>query len=217
MSASFDLSGAAHASILIPEYRARQQRTGAPARHTERQAKRLLHRFLPQFSDPKTERRYRDAHLEHRLVALKVTITAGVFISILFAALDLSTIHDPSLPLFHVRIIGTVTLLAFFVAASLRKRDRWVELLCFGAMITQIAVLTTMLALSSSAPPSYNQPTELWLALGRGFLCRVRRLRSSMVSCWRFVPSLPSLFLSQFCIPSHRPCFGSISPGWLRH
>ena len=75
-------------------------------------------------------------------------------------------IHDPSLPLFYVRIIGTVTLLAFFAAASLRKPNRWIELLCFGAMITQIALLTTMLALSSSAPASYNQPTELWLALG---------------------------------------------------
>ena len=166
MSTSLDLSGTAHAPILIPEYCARQQRTGALARPTERQAQLLLHRFLPQFSDPKTERRYRDAHLEHRLVALRVTIAAGVFISILFAALDLSTIHDPSLPLFHVRITGALTLLAFFFAASLRKRDRWVELLCFGAIITQIAVLTTMLALSSSAPPSYNQPTELWLALG---------------------------------------------------
>ncbi len=97
---------------------------------------------------------------------LRVTITAGVFISILFAALDLSTIHDPSPPLFPVRVIGTATLLAFFIAASLRKHDRWIELLCFGTIITQIAVLTTMLALSSSAPPSYNQPAELWLALG---------------------------------------------------
>ena len=97
------------------------QQKGAPAGHTARQAKRLLHPFLPQFADPKIERRYRDARLEHRLIALKVTITAGVFISMLFAALDLSTIHDPSLPLFHVRVIGTVTLLAFFVAASMSK------------------------------------------------------------------------------------------------
>jgi class 3 adenylate cyclase len=84
----------------------------------------------------------------------------------LFAALDLSTIHDPSLPLFYVRVIGTVMLLAFFAAASLSKPNRWIEPLCFGAMITQIALLTTMLALSSSVPASYNQPTELWLALG---------------------------------------------------
>jgi adenylate cyclase len=96
----------------------------------------------------------------------RVTITAGVFISMLFAALDLSTIHDPSLPLFYVRVIGTVMLLAFFAAASLSKPNRWIEPLCFGAMITQIALLTTMLALSSSVPASYNQPTELWLALG---------------------------------------------------
>jgi hypothetical protein len=33
-------------------------------------------------------------------------------------------------------------------------------------MITQIALLTTMLALSSSVSVSYYQPTELWIALG---------------------------------------------------
>ncbi len=131
-----------------------------------RRANRLLHSFLPQFADPKLERRYRDAHLQHRSIALKVTIAAGVLISILFAAIDQSTIHDPALPLFHVRLAGTLALLAFFVAASLGGRDRRIELLCFGAIITQIAVFTVMLALSSSAPPWYNQPTELWLALG---------------------------------------------------
>ena len=167
MSTSLCLSGAAHAPVLIPaKCGARPQRKGAPAGQTARQAKRLLHPFLPQFADPKIERRYRDARLEHRLTALRVTITAGVFISMLFAALDLSTIHDPSLPLFYVRVIGTVMLLAFFAAASLSKPNRWIEPLCFGAMITQIALLTTMLALSSSVPASYNQPTELWLALG---------------------------------------------------
>ena len=167
MSTSLCLSGAAHAPVLIPaKCGARPQRKGAPAGQTARQAKRLLHPFLPRFADPKIERRYRDARLEHRLTALRVTITAGVFISMLFAALDLSTIHDPSLPLFYVRVIGTVMLLAFFAAASLSKPNRWIEPLCFGAMITQIALLTTMLALSSSVPASYNQPTELWLALG---------------------------------------------------
>ena len=95
-----------------------------------------------------------------------MTITAGVFISMVFAALDLLTLHDASPPLFYVHIIGTVTLLVFFAAASLRKANRWIELLCFGAMITQIALLTTMLALSSSVSMSYYQPTELWIALG---------------------------------------------------
>jgi adenylate cyclase len=59
-----------------------------------------------------------------------------------------------------------VTLLVFLAAVSLRKPNRWIELLCFGAMITQIALLTTMLALSSSVSVSYYQPTELWIALG---------------------------------------------------
>ena len=137
-------------------------------RHWECQRKpaQLLHRFLPQFADPKIERRYRDARLEYRLAALRVTITAGVFISMVFAALDLLTLHNPSLPLFYVHLIGTVTLLVFLAAVSLRKPNRWIEFLCFGAMITQIALLTTMLALSSSVSMSYYQPTELWIALG---------------------------------------------------
>jgi hypothetical protein len=65
-----------------------------------------------------------------------VTITAGVFISMMFAALELHTKHDPSLPLFYVHIIGTVTLLVFLAAVSLRKPNRWIELLCFGSMIS---------------------------------------------------------------------------------
>ena len=168
MSTSLDLSDAVHAAVLIPTRCAAKPATKHSFRRPdcaagESVASSVFYRNLP---IPKLERRYRDAHLEHRSIALKVTIAAGVFISILFAAVDLSTIHDLSLPLFHVRFAGTLTLLAFFVAASLSKRDRWIELLCFGAIITQIAVFTAMLALSSSAPPWYNQPTELWLALG---------------------------------------------------
>jgi adenylate cyclase len=141
-------------------------KTGVASTDSARKPEQLLHPFLPQFADPKIERQYRDARLENRLTTLKVTITAGVFISMVFAALDLLTLHDASLPLFYVHIIGTVTLLVFLAAASLRKPNRWIELLCFGAMITQIVLLTTMLALSSSVSMSYYQPTELWIALG---------------------------------------------------
>jgi adenylate cyclase len=167
MSTSLTLSDAGHATVLIPSMCTAKPATSIrPVARIAQHPNRLLHPFLPQFADSKLERRYRDAHLQHRSIALKVTIAAGVLISILFAAVDLSTIHNPPLPLFHVRLTGTLTLLAFFVAASWSKRDRWIELLCFGAIITQIAVFTAMLALSSSAPPWYNQPTELWLALG---------------------------------------------------
>ena len=167
MSTSLTLSDAGHTAALIPSRCAAKSATNSRSvARIARHANRLLHPFLPQFADRKLERRYRDAHLQHRSIALKVTIAAGVLISILFAAVDLSTIHNPPLPLFQVRLAGTLALLAFFVAASLSKRERWIELLCFGAIITQIAVFTAMLALSSSAPPWYNQPTELWLALG---------------------------------------------------
>ena len=104
--------------------------------------------------------------LTYRLTALKVTLTAGVFISMVFATLDLLTLHDASPPLFYVHIIGTVTLLAFLAAVLCVSPTAGLRLLCFGAMITQILVLAAMLALSSSVSMSYYQPTELWMALG---------------------------------------------------
>ena len=159
-----------HFQYCIPDRRTnsgdRPHKTTVANTDSARKPAQLLHRFLPQFADPKIERQYRDARLEYRLTALKVTITAGVFISMAFAALDLLTLHNASPPLFYVHITGTVTLLVFLAAVSLRKPNRWIELLCFGAMITQIALLTTMLALSSSLSVSYYQPTELWIALG---------------------------------------------------
>ncbi len=159
-----------HFQYCIPDRRTnpghRPHKTDVASTDSARKPAQLLHRFLPQFADPKIERQYRDARLEYRLTALKVTITAGVFISTVFAALDLLTLHDASPPLFYVHITGTVTLLVFLAAVSLRKPNRRIELLCFGAMITQIVLLTTMLALSSSLSVSYYQPAELWTALG---------------------------------------------------
>ena len=141
-------------------------KTGIASTDSSRKPERLLHPFLPQFADPKVERQYRDARLAYRLTALKVTLTAGVFISMLFATLDLLTLHDASPPLFYVHITGTVTLLVFLAAVRLCKPNRLIETLCFGAMITQILLLTAVLALSSSVSMSYYQPTELCLALG---------------------------------------------------
>ena len=155
-----------HFSVRRSAFDHKQHQGGGATGNVNREPERLLHPFLPQFADPKIERRYRDARLEYRLAALRVTITAGVFISMMFAALELHTTHDPSLPLFYVHLVGTLTLLICFAAASLRKPSRWIEFLCLGAMITQIALLTTMLALSSSVSMSYYEPTELWIALG---------------------------------------------------
>ena len=91
---------------------------------------------------------------------MKVTTTAGVFISIVFAALDRVTLHDASPSLFYIHIIGTLSLLVFLAAVSLRKPNRWVELLCFGVMITQIALHNNPPALSSSLSASSYQPTQ---------------------------------------------------------
>jgi hypothetical protein len=130
-----------HFQYCIPDCRTisgdRPHKTNVANTDSARKPAQLLRRFLPQFADPKIERQYRDARLEYRLTALKVTIAAGVFISMVFAVLDLLTLHNASPPLFYVHITGTVTLLVFLAAVSLRKPNRWIELLCFGAMITR--------------------------------------------------------------------------------
>ena len=135
MSVSFCISLAkptpVHFQHRIPDRRTNSDhsphKTGIASTDSARKPEQLLHPFLPQFADPKIERQYRDARLAYRLTALKVTITAGVFISMVFAALDLLTLHDASPPLFYVHITGTVTLLVFLAAVSLRKPNRWIE------------------------------------------------------------------------------------------
>ena len=93
-----------HFSVRRSAFDHKRHQGGGGIGNVNREPERLLHPFLPQFADPKIERQYRDARLEYRLTALKVTITAGVFISIVFAALDLLTLHDASPPLFYVHL-----------------------------------------------------------------------------------------------------------------
>jgi hypothetical protein len=68
----------------------------------KRERPSLLHPFLPSFTDAKLERRYRDDRLGYRLTALRVSFVAGIATWLLFVALDLLTIHDPSIPLFYI-------------------------------------------------------------------------------------------------------------------
>src|SRR5215831_4315289 len=126
----------------------------------------LLHRFLPRFIDPKLERRYRDDRLGYRLTALRVSFAAGIVIWILFVALDLLTIHDPSTALFYVRIAGILSLIPFYLATFLIKPGRWIEVIGFGAVLTQIVLLTALIAFLSPVSLPYYQPTEVWIIIG---------------------------------------------------
>ena len=126
----------------------------------------LLHRFLPRFIDPKLERRYRDDRLHYRLTALRVSFAAGIAIWILFVALDLLTIHDPSTALFYVRIAGILSLIPFYLATFLIKPGRWIEVIGFGAVLTQILLLTALVAFLSPVSLPYYQPTEVWITIG---------------------------------------------------
>ena len=104
MSITFPISDATQTPVRLQQHISdrrtafdhKQYRGGSATRNVTRAPEQLLHPFLPQFVDQEIERRYRDARLEYRLAALKATVTAGVFISMLFAALELLTIHDPS-------------------------------------------------------------------------------------------------------------------------
>jgi hypothetical protein len=68
--------------------------------------------------------RYRDYSLGYRLTALRVSFVAGIAIWLLFVALDLLTIHDPSIPPFYIRIAGTLSLIPFFLITFLIKPCR---------------------------------------------------------------------------------------------
>jgi len=132
----------------------------------KRERPTLLHPLLPRFTDSKRERRYRDDRLGYRLTALRVSFVAGIAIWMLFVALDLLTIHDPSIPLFYIRIAGTLSLIPFFLATFLIKPGRWIEVIGFAAVFIQIVLLTALVAFLSPVSLPYYQPTEVWITIG---------------------------------------------------
>jgi hypothetical protein len=129
----------------------------------KRERPTLLHPLLPRFTFSKLERRYRDDRLGYRLTALRVSFVAGIAIWMLFVALDLLTIHDPSIPLFYIRIAGTLSLIPFFLATFLIKPGRWIEVIGFAAVFIQIVLLTALVAFLSPVSLPYYQPTEVGL------------------------------------------------------
>jgi adenylate cyclase len=132
----------------------------------KRERPTLLHPLLPRFTDSKLERQYRDDRLGYRLTALRVSFVAGLAIWMLFVALDLLTIHDPSIPLFYIRIAGTLSLIPFFLATFLIKPGRWIEVIGFAAVFIQIVLLTALVAFLSPVSLPYYQPTEVWITIG---------------------------------------------------
>jgi len=132
----------------------------------KRERPTLLHPLLPRFTNSKLERRYRDDRLGYRLTALRVSFVAGIAIWMLFVALDLLTIHDPSIPLFYIRIAGTSSLIPFFLATFLIKPGRWIEVIGFAAVFIQIVLLTALVAFLSPVSLPYYQPTEVWITIG---------------------------------------------------
>ena len=90
----------------------------------------------------------------------------GLAIWMLFVALDLLTIHDPSIPLFYIRIAGTLSLIPFFLATFLIKPGRWIEVIGFAAVFIQIVLLTALVAFLSPVSLPYYQPTEVWITIG---------------------------------------------------
>jgi hypothetical protein len=105
-----------HFQQLMPDCRPISDRgphkTGVDTNKGARKSKKLLHPLLPQFADPKIERQYRDARLEYRMTALKVTIIAGVFISMVFAALVslIDSVVEQLSQVFMLRVfhVGTI-------------------------------------------------------------------------------------------------------------
>jgi hypothetical protein len=80
-----------------------------------------FHPFLPRFNDARLERQYRDSRAEYRPSAIRISCFAGIAIWVLFTSLDRLTIHDPSAPLFYVRILGIISLIPIISHANLRR------------------------------------------------------------------------------------------------
>jgi class 3 adenylate cyclase len=148
------------------------------------QRRSRLRAFLPCFIDTKLERRYRDDRLGFRLAALRVSCLAGIAIYLSFLSLDLLTIHDPSVPLFCVRIIGAVALISFLVATFALTSGRWIEPAGFAVIAIQIPLVTTLLAVTSPASVPYYQPTEVFMAIGVScfILCGVSFIEGAILA-----------------------------------
>jgi hypothetical protein len=103
-------------------------------------------------------------------------LPAGIAIWLLFGILDLTAIHDPSVPLFYIRIIGTVPLIPMLVATLVLKPGRWMETVGFTAIAIQLPLLSALIVVLSPSSLLYFQPTDIWIFDWRGFVCSMRRL-----------------------------------------
>jgi 4-amino-4-deoxy-L-arabinose transferase-like glycosyltransferase len=135
----------------------------------DRLTKRLpvaFHPFLPRFNDARLERQYRDSRAEYRLSAIRIGCFAGIAIWVLFTSLDRLTIHDPSAPLFYVRILGIISLIPIIVATFVLRLGRWLEPIGFTALAIQVPLLIGVLAFLSPVSLPYYQPIEVWTLIG---------------------------------------------------
>lgn len=139
---------------------------GSPTGWATEQRRGSLHHFLPRFTDPKLERRYRDDRLQYRLHAVRVSLSIGIAIWLSFALLDVLTIRDPSVTLFYLRIVSPLLFVPIVGLTFIFKPGRWVEWLGFLSIAVQFLLMTTAIALLSPASLRYYQPTEIWMVMG---------------------------------------------------
>jgi adenylate cyclase len=175
-----------------------------------KQERGTLHSVIPRFVEPELERRYRDDRLTYRLSALRVSLPAGIAIWLLFGILDLTAIHDPSVPLFYIRIIGTVSLIPMLVAALVLKPGRWMETVGFIAIAVQLPLLSALIAVLSPSSLLYFQPTDIWILIGvasfvlcgvsfvEGLILAIGTIFAFFVSVIVFWPEPPLLLAFHF-------------------
>ncbi len=171
------------------------------------------HPFLPRFRNPKLERQYRKSRSEYRLNALRISCFAGTAIWVLFTSLDLLTIHDPSAPLFYVRIIGIISLIPIIVASFTLNLGRWLEPIGVTALAIQIPLLLCVLVFMSPVSLPYYKPTEIWTLIGVAsfVLCGVSFAEGSILA----LATIIAFFVSVLVLWPEAPLVLGFHFAWL--
>jgi class 3 adenylate cyclase len=123
---------------------------------------RAMHPVTLRFVDPALERHYHDARLQYRHNAGRVSALAGVIAWLIFAILDSTSIRDPSLSLFYLRLFGAGALLVLFVVLLVAKPGRWIESLGVATLVANIVLFVLAMASMTAVSLPYFSPPAIF-------------------------------------------------------
>ena len=125
------------------------------------QPARAMHPATLRFVDPALERHYHDARLQYRYNAGRVSALAGV-IAWLITILDSTSIRDPSLALFYLRLFAAGAMLVLFIVLLMTKPGRWIEPLGVATLVVNIVLFTLAMATMTEVSLPYFSPPAIF-------------------------------------------------------